>query len=101
MASPNEIPIYGEEIPNGNNICGLSKRKTLKEGRKEENDGGLEGLAHLSGSEGRVNTVVRVVSSRWFEEDTVTDPRLDPGLCSSADSLPLEGDPQSVVTEKH
>lgn len=32
----------------------------------------MEGLAHLSGSEGRVNTVVRV-SSRWFEEDTVTD----------------------------
>lgn len=44
----------------GNNICGLSKRNVV-EGRKEENDGGLEGLAHLSGSEGRVNTVVRVV----------------------------------------
>lgn len=60
MASLNEIPIYEEEIPNGNNIYGLSKRNVV-EGRKEENDGGLEGLAHLSGSEGRVNTVVRVV----------------------------------------
>lgn len=63
--------IQYSEMANRSNICGymietiqlaLGKKRMIEE----------EGLAHLSGSEGWVNTVVRV-SSRWFEEDTVTD----------------------------